>query len=119
MPEIKQCEFLRIEQHLESRWYTEKEGALVVPESVRDFSDVEAVMQNDTAPDREQRGQENRETTRVIHGRVDLNPVRRPQLPGEDRSASVKCNLPVRNHYTFWSSRGAAGVEQAENVLGL
>ena len=76
-------------------------------------------MQNDTAPDGEKWGHEYGEAAGVIHGRVNLNPVSRPQLPGDHRAVSVPSDLPVWNHYALRSSGGAAGVEQAENIVGL
>src|SRR5208337_197003 len=76
-------------------------------------------MQNDAAPDREQRGQEYGEPSGVIHGRVNLNPITRPQLPGDHRVVGVPCDLPMGNHYALRLPGGAAGIEQAINILGL
>src|SRR5271157_725645 len=76
-------------------------------------------MQNDAAPNGEQRGQEYGEAAGVIHGRVNLNPVALPQLPGDRRIVGVPCDLPVGNHYALGPTGGAAGIEQAENILGL
>src|SRR5579859_5939310 len=119
MAAIERCEFRRIEDHLEDCRHTEKDGALVVSESLQNLGDIEAVMQNDTAPDGEQRSHEYGEAAGVIHGRVDLNPVTLSQLPGNSGVVSVPCDLPVRNHSTLRPSGGAAGVKQAENILGM
>ena len=119
MAEIGRCKFWRIEEHFEDRRYAEKKGALIVSERSQNFSGVEAVMQNNAAPDGEQRGHEYSEAAGVIHGRINLNPVTLPQLPGDDRVVGVPCDLPVRNHYALRPSGGAAGIEQAENILGL
>ena len=76
-------------------------------------------MQNNAAPDGEQRSHEYGQATGMIHRRVNLNPVTLPQLPRDNRVVSVPCNLPVWNHDALRPSGGAAGIEQAENILGL
>src|SRR5271157_2108522 len=119
MLEIERSEFWRIEEHFEDRRYAEKNGALVISESLQNLSGAEAVMQNDAAPDSEQRSHEYGEAAGVIHRCVNLNPVTLPQLPGDNRVVGVPCDLPVWNHNALRASGGAAGIEQAENILGL
>ena len=119
MAEIERSKPWRIEQHFEDRRYAEKNGALVVSESLHNFSRIEAIVQNDAAPDGEQRGHKHCETAGVIHGRVNLDSVTLPQLPGDYCVIRVPCDLPVWNHHALRPSGSAAGIEQAENILGL